>query len=116
MKERRIHRRRPYRTKIIFNDEFGEGLFYVFSEDVSLGGIFLASDIPVRTGALLFLSFHLPNYKRSIQVTGEVVRKSSGGSSSSGIGVRFVGLSETARKRLEEFLLHSPAATNSSQG
>ena len=103
--EKRLHGRRPYRTRIIFNDEFGEGLFYVYSEDVSLGGIFLASDIPVRTGSLLFLSFELPGHKRPIEVTAQVVRKTSGEKpASSGIGVRFVGFSEMAQRRLEDFL------------
>lgn len=104
--ERRLHPRREYRTRIVFEDEFGDGLFYVNSADISMGGIFLASDVPLRLGTLLFLSFQLPLHKRSIRVTGEVVRRAGG--AGSGMGVRFVGLSELARKRLEDFLgVHS---------
>ena len=103
--ERRLYPRRPLRTKVIFDDEFGDGLFYVYSEDVSMGGIFLASDIPVRIGTMLFLSFCLHGHKRPIRVTGEVVRRAGGGETGlSGVGIRFVGLSDLARKRLEEFL------------
>ena len=86
-----------------FADEFGDGLFYVYSQDVSMGGVFLASDIPVKLGTLLFLSFQLPPHKRFVHATGEVVRRTDG-EGPSGMGVRFVGLSEMARKRLEEFL------------
>lgn len=103
--EKRVYRRRTHRTKVVFEDELGEGLFYVDSEDVSMGGLFLASNVPVRIGTLLFLSFELPGHKRPIRVTGEVVRKAdSTGYCPSGMGVRFVGLSDIARRRLEDFL------------
>lgn len=100
--ERRLHARKKHRTRIVFEDEFGDGLFYVYSEDMSMGGAFLASDIPLRVGTLLFLSFQLPPHKRFIRVTGEVVRRAGG--EGSGMGVRFAGLSELARRRLEDFL------------
>jgi hypothetical protein len=100
MKERRLYPRRHFRTKVVFEDEFRNGLFFEWSEDISVGGIFLASDIPVRLGALLYLSFVLPPHKRPIRVTGEVVRFSP----SKGMGIRFVGLSDIAKKRLGEFI------------
>jgi uncharacterized protein (TIGR02266 family) len=103
--ERRVHPRRSLRTRVVFEDEFGDGLFYVYSEDVSLGGIFLASDIPVRLGTLLFLSFVLPGHRRPIRVIGEVVRRqATAAAPEGGMGIRFVGLSELARRRLEDFL------------
>lgn len=100
--ERRLYPRRRHRTRIVFEDEFGDGLFYVYSEDISMGGVFLASDIPMRLGTLLFLSFQLPEHKRYIRVTGEVVRRA--GEAGGGMGVRFLGLSDLARRRLEDFL------------
>ncbi|MFH1830513.1 MAG: PilZ domain-containing protein [Pseudomonadota bacterium] len=100
MKERRLFPRKSLRTKVVFEDEFGDGLFYVWSEDISEGGIFLASDIPVKLGTFLYLSFVLPTHKRPIRVTGEVIRLSAPG----GMGIRFVGLSDIARKRLEDFI------------
>jgi len=98
-KERRLHPRKPYRTRVVFEDEFGDGLFYVWSEDFSQGGIFLESEVPVRLGTMLYLSFTIPSHKRPIRVTGEVVRIAGGG-----MGIRFMGLSETAMKRLYDFL------------
>ena len=106
--ERRVHQRRPYRTEVVFEDELGEGLFYVYSEDVSMGGIFLASVIPLRIGTMIFISFHLPGHRRPIRMTGEVVRITDPNQAGmKGMGVRFVGITELARKRLEEFLSES---------
>lgn len=102
---RRLFTRRDFRTDVVFEDEYGDGLFYVESLDISMGGIFLASDIPVKIGTLLFLSVSLPPHKRPVRFTGEVVRIAKPGSQLvQGMGIRFVGLSETAQKRLEEFL------------
>jgi len=105
VQERRLHPRRPHRTEVVFEDEFGDGLFYVYSEDISLGGIFLASDVPLRRGTMMFVSFQLPPYKRAIRVTAQVVRRTNPSApGKSGMGIRFLGLSDIARKRLTEFL------------
>lgn len=103
--EKRIHQRKPLKTKIVFDDELGDGLFYVYSKDISLGGLYLASNIPVRLGTFLFLSFQIPPHKRSINIVAEVVRHSSGKiNSNAGMGIRFVGLPEPARKWIENYL------------
>ena len=102
--EKRMHPRKDLRTAIVFDDEFSDGLFYVYSENISLGGLFLASDVPLRLGKMLFLSFHLPGYKRPIRVTGEVVRVQRPGGDGEGIGIRFVGLPQNILKKLEAFL------------
>lgn len=100
---RRVHERCKYCTRVVFDDEFGEGLFYVNSEDVSLGGMYLSSAIPLKVGTLIFISFHVPPHKRPIRATAEVIRR-TGHAGEDGMGVRFVGLSEMAKKRLIEFL------------
>ncbi len=103
--EKRLHPRRAHRTRVVFEDEFGEGLFYVYSQDVSIGGLFLASDIPVRLGTMMFLSFTLPGHKRPVRVTGEAVRVVDQDSGRpTGMGIRFVGLTALAKRRLEGFL------------
>ena len=103
--EKRLFSRKGFVTDVIFEDEFGDGLFYVKSQDVSMGGVFLASSIPVRVGTMLFLSMALPPHKRPVHFTGEVVRITKPGSQVvQGMGIRFVGLSDVARQRLEEFL------------
>lgn len=104
MEERRLYPRKSIRTAVVFEDEFSEGLFYVYSENISMGGLFLASSVPLRVGTMLFLSFTLPGYKRPIRVTGEVVRVVRPEGGGEGVGVRFVGLNGKALRRLEEFL------------
>lgn len=101
-KERRLYERRTYVTPVIFEDEFGEGLFVIPSRDMSESGVSLESDIPARVGSLLFLSFLLPGYKRPLRLTGEVVRM--GEKAGSPMGVRFVGVSEASLKRLQGFI------------
>ncbi len=102
--ERRLFSRKGFEADVVFEDEFGDGLFYVKSLDISMGGVFLASSIPVRIGTMMFLSITLPPHKRPIKFTGEVVRITKPGSQVvQGMGIRFVGLSEAARQRLEEF-------------
>lgn len=102
--ERRIFPRKPFRTAVVFEDEYGDGLFYVYSENISLNGLYLASAVPLRIGTLLFLSFTIPGYKRPIRVTGEVVRVETPGENGEGVGIRFVGLTEKAIKHIEDFL------------
>lgn len=105
--EKRIWQRRPCRMKVVFEDEFGDGIFYVYSEDISMGGMCLASDIPARVGALLFLSFQIPPHKRPVRVTGQVVRRRG-----TGMGIRFVGLSPQARKWIGDYSHPKASAKN----
>jgi uncharacterized protein (TIGR02266 family) len=102
--ERRVFPRKPFRTAVVFEDEYGDGLFYVYSENISLNGLYLASSVPLRLGTLLFLSFTLPGFKRPARVTGEVVRVVRPEDEGEGVGIRFVGLDEKTINRLEDFL------------
>ena len=110
--DRRLFSRKIMRTKVIFDDEFGEGLISLYAEDVSLGGVFLASDIPIRLGSYVFLSFHLPDNKTFIRATGQVVRIASqevkpGFDQRSGVGIRFVGLSEESAEAIQNYVTSS---------
>lgn len=95
--DRRIFPRKLLRTKVVFEDEFGEGLFYLYSEDVSLGGLFVSGDIPIKIGSYVFLSFMLPGTSTKISATGQIMRlarESGGDQKKQGMGVRFIGLAE----------------------
>ncbi len=56
--EKRIYPRRTLRTQVIFEDESGEGFIYFYSTDVSIGGIFLESDVPLKIGTRVFYRLH----------------------------------------------------------
>lgn len=110
--EKRLSLRRKWRSKIVFEDEFGEGLIYLYSKDISLGGVFLDKPPPLQLGAFLFLSFTLPGKKKPLRMTGQVVRfiehpvqsKSETQKTKIGAGVRFVDLDPATFQQLSEFI------------
>jgi len=108
-KEKRLSLRRKWRSKVVFEDEFGHGLIYLYSQDISLGGLFLEDSPPLKLGANLFLSFVLPGHKRPLRVTGQVVRfvehdVEGGKKLKRGAGVRFVDLDPKSFKHLAQFI------------
>lgn len=107
--EKRLNVRRKWRSKIVFEDEFGDGLIYLFSKDISLGGLFLEKPPPLKLGAHLFLSFLLPNTKSPLRLTGQVVRfvehnPVDSGETRIGAGIRFVDVDSKTFQQLAEFV------------
>jgi uncharacterized protein (TIGR02266 family) len=70
--ERRKHRRVPFVTKVSYI--LAEGVQYYYSQDLSLGGIFLETRKPFPIGTRLDLDFSLPESDTRVQVKGLVVR------------------------------------------
>lgn len=105
--EKRLTLRRKWRSKIVFEDEFGEGIIYLYSQDISLGGLFLEEPPPLKAGSQLFLSFLLPGEKHPVKVTGQVVRLVDHGATgeiSKGAGIRFVDFDAKTFKSLASFI------------
>lgn len=110
--EKRLYPRRPVRTKIILEDERGEGFIYFYSSDVSVGGIHLESDIPFKIGTKVFLHFTLDPDLPSVRATGEVARlerefgPETGRRSFMvmGMGIRFIDVEPTGQQALSSFL------------
>lgn len=107
--DKRLDVRKTWRSKIVFEDEFGKGLIYLYSKDVSLGGIYLEDSPPIQLGAHLFLSFVLPGKKRPLRMTGQIVRFVEHPLGSlekvrKGAGVRFVDLDSESRRHLADFI------------
>lgn len=105
--EKRIHPRKTLRTKVVFEDESGEGFIYFYSTDVSMGGLFLESDIPLKIGTHVFLSFSLSEGNAPVRATGKVVRLEREASEVLpvvGMGVQFVELPEAARGEIQRFV------------
>lgn len=106
--EKRIHPRKTLRTQVVFEDETGEGFIYFYSTDISLGGIFLESDIPLKQGTRVFLSFSLGDARQPLRVTAQVVRIEKQSHSTTpviGMGVQFVDLPEPYRKAIYSFII-----------
>jgi hypothetical protein len=105
--ERRLFSRKLVAIDVVFEDEFGEGVIVLKADDLSLGGLFIASDIPIKIGSYVFLSFSLPGSKTNIHATGQVMRVVPAGKNppqQEGIGIRFVGLSRDAVEEITEFV------------
>lgn len=107
--EKRLTPRKDWRGKVVFEDEYGEPLIYVFSENISESGIYLASDIPMQLGTRAFLSFTLPN-GAEVRTSGEVVRIKQEKPKAIqkdpvrvGMGVRFLDLTTDQRQRIISF-------------
>lgn len=106
---KRLHVRKKWRTKIVLENEFGEGLVYFYSRDISLGGLFLDNPPPLKLGAHLFLSFVLPGKKRPLHLVGEVVRFVERDLVKkeilhAGAGVRFVDVDPKTRSQIADFI------------
>ncbi len=96
--EKRIHPRKTLRTQVVLEDEFGEGFIYFYTTDISLGGLFIESEIPLKLGTKMFLSFSLGPTEAPIRTTGEVVRLEKLAPTYpgvSGLGIRFIDLGST---------------------
>lgn len=84
--------------------------FYVgFVENISAGGVFIATHMLKSVGEVLDISIHLPNSSGTVTGTGEVrwIREYSERSNvPPGMGVRFLTLEPGAQEAIEQFLAH----------
>lgn len=109
--EKRLYPRRRLRSRIVFEDEWGDGFIYFYSTDISLGGLFLESDVPLKQGTKVFLSFKLGEGKEAIRATAQVVRlakETAQAVTIFGMGVQFLDLSGEAKEAITHYLEDSP--------
>lgn len=77
------------------------------SENLSAGGVFVATHKKRQAGEHLELTINLPNSEQPIKGTGQVVWVRifrEGSSVPPGLGVKFVKLAEGSQERVDEFL------------
>jgi len=77
------------------------------SVNISEGGMYLRTHVPLPENTVLHLSFTLPRDAGEIKVMGEVVRHIPLGAefeTEPGIGLQFKGISEDARNRIRSFV------------
>jgi response regulator RpfG family c-di-GMP phosphodiesterase len=80
--------------------------------DISQGGLLLAThDMTFDSGEVFEMEFSLPGYKKSLNVTGQVVRRITKKMGSEdlqiGFGVKFIKFGNDSQKRLEKFVMKS---------
>ena len=104
--ERRRFPRKPLQVEV---GVYTETNFYQgFSENISEGGIFVATYDIKPTGEVIELEFKLPGEEEPIRVKGEVrwVREYNPANPDMipGMGIQFIELSEEAGKKIEKFI------------
>ncbi len=76
--------------------------------DLSISGMLIASDLELPDGSVIEFEFSLPGQKKSLKVTGQVVRKIRVNENHpdrlAGIGVRFETFHGDAEKRLQNYV------------
>lgn len=102
-------RRRFPRYKVELDVSLGsDHNFYVgFVENLSTGGVFIATHMLKAVGDVFELTVHLPNSTVAVRGTGEVrwIREYSERSNvPPGMGIRFLQIDDESRSLIEEFL------------
>lgn len=112
-KEQRLDSRKKLQTRVLFCDEFSKPFLYFLSKDISVSGIFIESPLQILPHSKAFLQFSLYEGDPALKVTAEVMRlqenfKKRGRppkkSRKKGIGFRFMGLSDTDKERIAQFI------------
>jgi uncharacterized protein (TIGR02266 family) len=83
-----------------------ERVFIGYAENLSVGGLMLSTPKQLKAGDRFPVEFVLPDRKTSVKCTCEVVWKRRGrsGAPPGGVGLRFVGIDESARKVLDQWV------------
>ncbi|MFH1380250.1 MAG: PilZ domain-containing protein [bacterium] len=109
--DRRKHSRAPVRIEIYCEelkgrDKKGAGIVSFYSTDISLGGIFLETDVSFKIGDILHLQFILPKLKETLKLNGIVVRATgSRDDQLPGIGLAFENLSYDDKRIIEGYVI-----------
>ncbi|MBU4484763.1 PilZ domain-containing protein [bacterium] len=103
--EKRLYTRKKTEFPVFFEDEFGDPLIYLYSKDVSLGGIYLDGEVPIKVGSQAFMSFAFPDDYSPIKCTAKVVRVVREEDQINGFGIQFLNMSDIDRVRIENFML-----------
>lgn len=84
-------------------EERGNELYFRRTGNVSVGGVYFEQTIPHAVGTLVKLRFSLPGDPDVIEAEGEIVNTPNV-KDGLGMGLRFVQMSPSDRRRLEAFI------------
>ena len=104
MDEKRQHGRVTVSAEVDFSSEHN---FYAgATRDISLGGLFVVSDVAFPIGTEITVLLRLPT--RILSLRGEVVWTVAKGTKTTGFGLRFLQLPSGAKKEIEAFMQDRP--------
>ncbi|MBW1808245.1 MAG: PilZ domain-containing protein [Deltaproteobacteria bacterium] len=108
LRQRLLERRRFARvdTKLHVQFVYAEGFFELKTEDLSLGGLFIATDHLVPVGEKVRLVLHIPGDHPSVKAVCEVVRvvEESAPGQPAGLGIRFDDMSDADLLTVRDYL------------
>ena len=102
-----LERRRAERADLVVRVDYQtvDEFFSEFARNINEGGLFVESETPHPLGTRVDLQFQLPGSDEPVQVSGTVVRTSSGsGSEPPGMGIEFDDLDSQTRQRVDELV------------
>jgi uncharacterized protein (TIGR02266 family) len=82
-----------------------DALYFQRATNLSTGGLFLERTLPHAPGTVVDIDLRLPGDARPLRVKAEVVPATS---REFGMGLRFVGLSESDKSRISDYLRNAP--------
>jgi type IV pilus assembly protein PilZ len=103
----RPERDRLEREDLFFGVQYwiGDKLFSDFAQNISEGGLFLATETALPVSTAISLEFRLPGSQEPIVVCGRVVWTVNGGPEQpSGMGVEFENLDDFARRCIRQLM------------
>lgn len=104
--ERRESARRPVRVGVTLTSD--SNLYVGFTDNISEGGLFVATQELLDIGEQVRLEFELPGSDETIEVDGEVRWHRRVSDIKDGIypgyGVQFIDLADSDKQRLQKFL------------
>ena len=103
----RIHERRDYEAEIELSRESDHNFYTGFTENISSGGLFVATRDLKPIGTVMEISFSLPNFGTKITTRAEVRwqrLEQPHADSMPGIGVRFLDIDPAATHAINAFL------------
>jgi len=100
--EVRHEQRKP--VKVFINYRTIDQFFSEMGTNLSTGGVFVKSTNPLPVGTEIKISFNIPQFGCYLESIGVVVH--NGTAENPGMGIKFKGLSERAKKLLQDVLEH----------
>jgi uncharacterized protein (TIGR02266 family) len=102
-----LERDRLEREELFFGVQYriGDRLLTDFAQNISEGGLFIATETALPVSTVISLEFRLPGSQEPIVVSGRVVWTVNGGPEQpSGMGIEFKNLDDSARHRIRQLM------------
>ncbi len=108
--ERRVHPRVPLRLLVQFRLHDMNEFMRQHAVNLSAGGIFVRTDDPHPTGAMLYFQFTLADGAKIIEGLGRVVHVNPPEHPQPGMGIEFVNLDHKSTKLIDKIIKERLAA------